>query len=256
VVNFHSSVSGLSAWTAAPFIVPHRRPGRVAAVRSLVRFLQRSSETRTRDDGSNWNPDPVTSETVLNGWRAVLAGASPKRGALALGCIAVVSMGIVACTTVIGGKAGPDTTAAPAYRSSVSLSVSASSATSKIRESQRQASLTTQAIRNSCNGFATTSKTAIDRSNEYVAALNQGRNTGPTEGPAIDALNNSANTVSGGLSDALSQELRDAMNAYADAARAVANAIATHAGTSEFNRRVDLLNATRRNVVKLCQGSM
>jgi hypothetical protein len=164
-------------------------------------------------------------------------------------------MGVVACTSVTGGKAGPDTTAAPAYRSSVSFSISASSATSKIRESQRQASLTTQAVHNSCNGFATTSKAAIDQVNAFVAAFNQGRNTGPTEGPAIDALNNSANTVSGGLSDALSQALRDAFNAYDDSARAVANAIATHVPSGEFNKRVDQLNDTKSKAVKLCQGS-
>jgi hypothetical protein len=211
--------------------------------------------TRTRHLTDNRQADPVTSQIVGNGWRAVLARDFPKRGALALGCIAVVSMAIVACTNVTGGKAGPDTAAAPAYRSSVSLSISASSETSKTRESQRQASLTTQAIRSSCNGFATTSKTAIDSVNAFVAAFNQGKNTGPTEGPAIDALNNTANTTAGGINDALSQEMKDAMNAYVDASRGVANAIATHAASGEFNRRVDQLNDTKTKVVKLCQGS-
>lgn len=105
----------------------------------------------------------------------------------------------------------------------------ASAATSSIRESQRQQSLTTKAIRTSCDALAATSKDAIDKVNAYVAAFNQGRNTGPTEGPAIDALNNSASTVSGSLSAALSAQLGDALNAYVDAARAVANAIGAHA---------------------------
>lgn len=134
-------------------------------------------------------------------------GELPRRGALALGCIALLLMGIVGCTTVTDGTATPDTNVAPAYRSSVSASVSASAATSSIRESQRQQSLTTKAIRTSCDALAATSKDAIDKVNAYVAAFNQGRNTGPTEGPAIDALNNSASTVSGSLSAALSAQL-------------------------------------------------
>lgn len=179
-------------------------------------------------------------------------GELPRRGALALGCIALLLMGIVGCTTVTDGTAMPDTNVAPAYRSSVSASVSASAATSSIRESQRQQSLTTKAIRTSCDALAATSKDAIDKVNAYVAAFNQGRNTGPTEGPAIDALNNSASTVSGSLSAALSAQLGDALNAYVDAARAVANAIGAHASTVEFNRRVDRLNDTKTKALTMC----
>lgn len=179
-------------------------------------------------------------------------GELPRRGALALGCIALLLMGIVGCTTVTDGTAMPDTNVAPAYRSSVSASVSASAATSSIRESQRQQSLTTKVIRTSCDALAATSKDAIDKVNAYVAAFNQGRNTGPTEGPAIDALNNSASTVSGSLSAALSAQLGDALNAYVDAARAVANAIGAHASTAEFNRRVDRLNDTKTKALTMC----
>ncbi|WP_461671443.1 hypothetical protein [Mycobacterium tuberculosis] len=188
---------------------------------------------------------------MLIGWRAVPrrhGGELPRRGALALGCIALLLMGIVGCTTVTDGTAMPDTNVAPAYRSSVS----ASAATSSIRESQRQQSLTTKAIRTSCDALAATSKDAIDKVNAYVAAFNQGRNTGPTEGPAIDALNNSASTVSGSLSAALSAQLGDALNAYVDAARAVANAIGAHASTAEFNRRVDRLNDTKTKALTMC----
>ena len=85
-----------------------------------------------------------------------------------LGCVAAVVMGIVGCTTVTNGKATPDTNVAPAYRQSVSASVSASSATSSVRESQRQQSLTTRAMRTSCDTLATTSKDAIDKVNDYV----------------------------------------------------------------------------------------
>lgn len=164
-------------------------------------------------------------------------------------------IGIVGCTTVTNGTATPDTKVAPAYRQSVSASVSASVATSSIRESQRQQSLTTRAVRTSCDSLANTSKDAIDKVNAFVEAYNAGRNTGPAEGPAIDALNNSASTVSNGFSDALSQQLKDAFNAYVDAAHAVANAIGTHASTSEFNRRVDQLNDTKTKALKLCLAS-
>jgi len=192
---------------------------------------------------------------VLIGWRAVLAGDLPKRGALGLGCVAVALIGIVGCTTVTNGTATPDTRVAPAYRQSVSASVSASMATSSVRESQRQQSLTTKVVRTSCDSLATTSKEAIDKVNAFVGAYNAGRNTGPAEGPAIDALNNSASTVSSSSSDALSQQLKDAFNAYVDAAHGVANAIGTHASTSEFNRRVDQLNDTKTKALKLCLSS-
>ncbi|GAB7143109.1 hypothetical protein [Mycobacterium riyadhense] len=187
---------------------------------------------------------------MLIGWRAV-----PRRGALALGCVAVALMGIVGCTSVTEGTATPDTNVAGAYRSSVSASVSASSVTSSVRESQRQQSLTTKAIHTSCDALATTSKDAIDKVNAFVAAFNAGRNTGPTEGPAISALNDSASAVSSSFSDALSSQMRDAFNAYMDAARAVANAIGTHAATGEFNRRVDQLNDTKTKALKLCMAS-
>lgn len=164
-------------------------------------------------------------------------------------------MGILGCTSVTEGTATPDTKVAPAYRSSVSLSLSASSATSSIRESQRQQSLTTKAIRTSCDALATTSRDAIDKVNAFVAAFNAGRNTGPTEGPAIEALNNSASAVSGSFTDALSAQMRDALNSYADAAQSVATAIGTHAPTGEFNRRVDQLNDTKTKALKLCMAA-
>jgi hypothetical protein len=164
-------------------------------------------------------------------------------------------MGIVGCTTVTNGTATPDTQVAPAYRQSVSASASASSATSRVRESQRQQSLTTRAVRTSCDTLANSSKDAIDKVNIFVGAFNAGRGTGPTEGPAIEALNNSADTVSNSFNDALSQQLKDAFNTYVDAARGVANAIGTHAPTGEFNRRVDRLNDAKTKALKLCLAS-
>jgi len=179
----------------------------------------------------------------------------PRRGAPALGCVAAVVMGIVGCTTVTNGTAKPDTNVAPAYRQSVSASVSASSVTSRVHESQRQQSLTTKAVHASCDSLATTASAAIDKVNAFVSAFNQGRSTAPMEGPAIDALNDSATTVANSFSDALSQQLKDAFNAYVDAARGVANAIGTHASTGEFNQRVDQLNDTKTKALKLCVAS-
>nr|WP_155769476.1 hypothetical protein [Mycobacterium asiaticum] len=181
-------------------------------------------------------------------------GGFPKRGALALGCIAVLVIGIVGCTKVTDGTGAADTSIAPAYRSSVSASVSASSVTSSVRESQRQQSVTTRAMRTSCDALATTSKEAIDRVNEFVAAYNGGKNTGPTEGPAISALNASATAVENSYSDALPAQMRDAFNTYNDAARQVANAIGTHASTGEFNKRVDRLNDAKTKALKMCVG--
>jgi hypothetical protein len=180
-------------------------------------------------------------------------------GGLVIGSVATVLMGLinvlVGCTSVTDGTATVDTAVAPAYRASVSASISASSATSRIRETQRQQSLTTRAVHTACEALASSSKDAIEKVNAFVAAFNQGRDTAPAEGPAIDALNHSADVVSGSLSDALSADLRNALNAYVDSSRAVANAIATHASTGEFNRRVDQLNDTKTSAVKLCIAS-
>ncbi len=206
---------------------------------------------------------PVTSRAVLTGRGAQdgLGNQTHERsrrlriGGLLLGSAATVLIAIVGCTTVTGGSGIVDTAVAPAYRASVSASISASSATSRSRESQRQQSLTTRAVRTSCETFASTSKDAIEKVNAFVAAYNQGGNTGPQEGPAIDALNHSADATSGSLSDALSLDLRNALNAYIDAARGVANAIATHAATAEFNRRVDQLNDTKSKAVQQCIAS-
>lgn len=176
-----------------------------------------------------------------------------------VGCLAAVLLVIVGCTTVTGGTPTVDTAIAPAYRASVSASISASSVTSSIRESQRQASLTTQAVVRACESFATSSKDAIEKVNDFVAAYNQGSDTTSTEGPAIDALNHSADAIAGGIGtpsgSPLSAELRDALDAYGDAARDVANAIGTHVGTAEFNRRVNQLNDTKTKAVKLCLAS-
>src|SRR5580704_16665970 len=131
---------------------------------------------------------------------------------------------------------------APAYRASVSASVSASAATSSIRESRHQQQLTTQAVVKVCESFVTSSKEAVD--------------TSAAEQPAIDALTHSADAVEGDSNGPLSQQLREALNAYNDAARAVANAIRAHSGIDQFNQRVNLLNDAKGEAVKRCRASL
>jgi hypothetical protein len=179
-----------------------------------------------------------------------------RRAAQAVGCVAAILMAVVGCTTVTDGMPGADTAIAPAYRESVSASVSASSATSSIWESRRQQSLTTQAVVRVCESFATSSKDAVDRVNEFVAAYNQGRDTSSAEGPAVDALNHSADAVEGDVNGPFSQQLREDLNAYDDAARGVAKAIRAHAGMDEFNQRINQLNDAKARAAKSCRASL
>ncbi|MEO8816065.1 MAG: hypothetical protein ABI307_11305 [Mycobacterium sp.] len=194
---------------------------------------------------------------MLNGWRTVprrRVGRSTRLGVLVVGALAALVMGVVGCTSIIGGAPAVDTSAAPAYRSSVSASVSASVATSSIQESQRQQSMTTQAVRGACGRFASNSDDAIDTVNKYVQAFNSGTNIAATAGPAVDALNHSADEVAGAINEKLSTELRDAFNVYIDAARGVANAISGKAPVSVYNSRKDQLNAAREKGIQLCRA--
>ena len=114
----------------------------------------------------------------------------------------------------------------------MSISLSESAATSSERESERQESLTTQAVHTLVRGAeppaAWTRSTAV---NAYVGAFNNGGSDAAAakEGPAIDALNHSADLVAGSLRTALSPELQDALTAWVDAARAVAERDRGHA---------------------------
>lgn len=176
--------------------------------------------------------------------------------ARAAGCIAVVLIAVVGCTTVTDGSPGVDVAMAPAYRASVSASVSASAATSSIRESQRQRSITVAAVVKACESFVVSSKEAVDRVNDFVAAYNRGGDTSAAAQPAVDALTHSADTVESDSNGPLSRQLREALNAYNDAARAVANAIRSHVGTDQFNQRVNQLNDAKGEAVKSCRASL
>ena len=190
---------------------------------------------------------------MVTGWRC------PKRlriAALAVGSLATFAMVIVGCSSVTEGAANVDAAEAPVYRASVSASIQESAASSSARESERQESLTKEAIRSSCETLSTSSVDAITAVNDYVDAFNA---TAPdAEGkarPAIDALNNSADLVAGSVTDALVPELKDAMNAWVDAARTLANAIAGNYGPDEFNTAITQLNDTKTIALNLCDAT-
>jgi hypothetical protein len=177
-------------------------------------------------------------------------------GGLLVGSAAVVLAAVVGCTTVTGGQSGANAQDAPAYRTSMSVSISQSAASSSARESERQASLTTQAVHDTCETLSTSSANAIDAVNAYVSAFNQGAtDVSATEGPAVDALNKSADAVAGSVSDAIPSQLKDAFKNWVDGAHATATAISGHAGPGEFNKTIRDLNDTRSNALSLCDAT-
>lgn len=183
----------------------------------------------------------------------------PRIGAL-LGGGATVLCGLIltvaGCTTVSEGDAKANGREAPAYRTSVSVSLSQSAASSSARESERQAALTTKAAHSSCEALSSTSSDAIDAVNAYVGAFNQ--STGDiagTEGPAIDSLKTSADAVEASISDILPAELKDAFAAWVDGAHTTAKAITQHASPSEFNQTIGKLNDARSAALRLCDAT-
>ncbi len=173
-----------------------------------------------------------------------------------VGGLAALAMIIVGCTTVTRGTPSVDAAAAPAYRASVSASVQASAASSSARESQRQQSLTTQAIHTSCEALSSSSVDAISAVNDYVDAYNKSPSDAEAKAqPAIDALNQSADVVAQSISDSLTPDLTDALNAWVDAARGVATAIAGNYGADDFNNAITELNDSKTKALNLCDAS-
>ncbi len=191
---------------------------------------------------------------MLIGW---LCGARQLRiAALVMGSLATLAMVIVGCTSVTDGTAKVDAPEAPIYRSSISASIEESAASSSARESERQESMTTQAIHTSCETLSTSSVDAISAVNNYVRALNQNAaDVQAKAGPAVDSLNIGADLVARSMSDTLTPELRDALNAWVDGARGVATAIAGNYGPDEFNAAVTKLNDSNTTALGLCDAS-
>jgi hypothetical protein len=176
--------------------------------------------------------------------------------ALVVGSSAGLAMIIVGCTSVTDGSPTMNANEAPVYRASVSASIEESAASSSARESKRQQSLTTAAIHTSCEALSSSSVDAITKVNDFVGAYNaNAADVQAKAGPAIDALNQSADLVARSLSDPLSPELRDALNAWVDAARGVATAIAGKYGPDQFNAAVTRLNDVKTNALNLCDRS-
>lgn len=173
-----------------------------------------------------------------------------------MGSLAAVAMVIVGCSSVTEGAAKVDAGEAPVYRASVSASIEESASSSSARESERQESLTTEAIHSSCDTLSSSSVDAITALNDYVDAFNQNAaGVDAKAGAAAEALNNSADLVARSVSDPLSPELRDALNGWVDAARGVATAIAGNYGTDEFNAAITRLNDSKTTALDLCDAS-
>jgi len=189
----------------------------------------------------------------------LIAGLSRKRlriVGLVIGSLAAMAMIIVGCTSVTQGSAEIDRADAPVYRASVSASSEESAASSSSRESERQASLTTQAVHTSCEALSSSSVDAITAVNNYVDAFNKNAADAAAKAPpAIDALNHSADLVGRSISDPLSPNLRDALNAWVDAARGLAAAIAGNFGPEEFNAAITKLNDTKTAALNLCDAA-
>jgi len=175
---------------------------------------------------------------------------------LVIGLLAAAAMIIVGCSSITEGTPQVDAAEAPIYRASVSASIEESAASSSARESERQESLTTEAIHSSCETLSTSSVDAVTAVNNYVEAFNSdAADVGAQAGPAIDALNHSADLVLRSVSDPLSPELKDAMNAWVDAARGVATAIAGNYSPDEINAAIRQLNDTKITALDLCDAA-
>jgi hypothetical protein len=189
----------------------------------------------------------------------LIAGLSGKRlriAALAMGILAATAMIIVGCNSVTSGTPTVDLADAPVYRASVSASIEESAASSSSRESERQESLTTQAIHTSCEALSSSSVDAITAVNNYVDAFNKNAADAAAKAPsAIDALNHSADLVARSVSDTLAPDMRDALNAWVDAARGLATAIAGNYGPDEFNAAITKLNDTKTTALDLCDAA-
>jgi hypothetical protein len=176
--------------------------------------------------------------------------------ALVMGSLAAMAMIIVGCNSVTSGTPTVDRADAPVYRASVSASAEESAASSSSRESERQESLTTQAIHSSCEALSSSSVDAITAVNNYVEAFNKTAADVPAKAaPAIDALNHSADLVAGSVSDTLTPNLRDALNAWVDAARGLATAIAGNYGMDEFNAAISKVNDSKTTALNLCDAA-
>lgn len=179
-----------------------------------------------------------------------------RLAALVAGSLATLGMIIVGCTSVTNGEATVSAGDAPVYRASVSASIEESKASSSARESERQASVSVEAVQSVCEALSSSSAEAIGAVNTYVDAYNaNSADVDQLVEPAVDALNLSADVVARNISDPLDTNLREALARWVDAARAVATAIAGNYGTGEFNAAIAELNASKTTALDLCDAA-
>jgi len=185
--------------------------------------------------------------------RLPYARAGAFSGVAAAAAIVVIG----GCTSTTDGDPHVNRADAPIYRASVTASVQESAASSSARESERQASQTTQAIHTACETLSTTSADAVDAINAFVDAINGESDGDPlaTGSSAVDALNHSADTVAADTADGLPQQIKDALGAWSDAARAAAVAVADRAAPDQFNVAIRQLNDARSTALNLCDAS-
>jgi hypothetical protein len=147
-----------------------------------------------------------------------------------VGCLAVLAMIVVGCTSVTSGTATVNKADAPIYRASVSASAAESAESSSSVDS-------------------------IKAVNTYVGAYNENGDVAAAARPAIDALNHSADVVERSLSDPLGPDLRGALTEWVSAARAVASAIAGDVGPDAFNDAVGRLNDAKTAALDMCDAA-
>ena len=185
-----------------------------------------------------------------------LRAGSPGAAGRAVGVVAVLGIVVVGCQSVTDGSATLDGSDVPLYRASASASSEASVSSSVARESERQASASTEAVHTACEALSSSSVDAIAAVNVYVGAYNEDSpDVVVKAGPAIDALNRSADLVEGSVADPLTPELQASLLGWVDAARALAAAIEGDAGVDEFNAAVTRVNDSQTAALDLCDAA-
>ena len=107
-----------------------------------------------------------------------------------VGSLAGLAMIVVGCTSVTEGSAKFNAADAPVYKASVSASAEESAASSSSKESERQKTLSTEAVHTSCEALSSSSVDSITAVNDYVKTFNEnGADAQAKAGPAIDSLN-------------------------------------------------------------------
>ena len=220
-------------WPAESFAPPGNQPTPLG--------VSPSARTQWGPNLETQRPDQKPPAQARRGKRALWGGI-----AAGVGVIAVV-------VTVVIVMTSGDTGAGSVSATSSATSSATPSTTDSSVESERQRSMTTQAIHRSCEALSSSSVDAITAVNNYVDASNgNAADLAAKTGPAVDSLNHSADLVSGSLSDALSPQLRDALTGWVDAARALATAIAGNYGSDQFNAAITRLNDTKTTALNLC----